>query len=437
MRTIVDDVQELHDGFNAINGAIADHEEALIDNDVRVAEIERIQEQIQTNGPSRPLMEEIQAISKHDDLLLSRGVAIESFTTFPSRTNRQVSLEVSEEVKAGLIGAAVAAGLFLIYKIGKMIWNFFRKKKNVSESIAESQEKIKKATEIIKLIDEASRDAKGEEKELLEKQFKEQEEVLAKQRELLNGKWTALLEQTLGKSNSDLSKRLVSYLNNFANIEQRAIEMNNLYVKAPFQASNLDGVALLRYAEEEISPFIKQHQNEIDEEVRDAKEFAEQVRSLSATESGETTESLAQAIEVVKNSETVWGNLDKAAAFEKKIFGDEKFIEKIKENKEKIDKVFEKEISGISPENLTFIREKFKDLNRIFTKTTQVELAVSGSLAIIGAQYDAYCKAVEQMFKNEMGFFSKVFSKIKGNSALEKAKVLYDEYKLHQPEPKN
>mgnify|MGYP000977042894 CR=1 FL=1 len=99
MRTIVDDVQELHDGFNAINGAIADHEESLIDSDVRIAEIERIEEQIQANGPSRPLMEEIQAISKHDDLLLTRGVAIESFTTFPSRTKEPAITPTPEDLK--------------------------------------------------------------------------------------------------------------------------------------------------------------------------------------------------------------------------------------------------------------------------------------------------------------------------------------------------
>ena len=56
MTTIVDDLQDIHDSMNAVNGAIADHNEQLIDTEIRVKEIERIQDQLQTAGPSRPLM---------------------------------------------------------------------------------------------------------------------------------------------------------------------------------------------------------------------------------------------------------------------------------------------------------------------------------------------------------------------------------------------
>ena len=210
MATIVDDLQDIHNGMNAVNGAIADHNEQLIDTEIRVKEIERIQDQLQTAGPSRPLMEELQSISGREDLLLERGVAIESFTQFPSRTNRWISIEVSDEIKAGLIGAAVAAGLFIIYKIGKMIYNFFKKKKSNNEQIKDTAEQVKKAEKILEVIEEAQRTADTETKALIEQQRKEMNEVLAKRRELLAGKWTALLEATLGDKNSDVSSLLTS-----------------------------------------------------------------------------------------------------------------------------------------------------------------------------------------------------------------------------------
>lgn len=436
MTTIVDDLQDIHNGMNAVNGAIADHNEQLIDTEIRVKEIERIQDQLQTAGPSRPLMEELQSISGKEDLLLERGVAIESFTQFPSRTNRRISIEVSDEIKAGLIGAAVAAGLFIIYKIGKMIYNFFKKKKSNNEQIKDTAEQVKKAEKILEVIEEAQRTADTETKALIEQQRKEMNEVLAKRRELLAGKWTALLETTLGDKNNDVSRKFISFLNNFKYIEERAIEMNNIYMKAPFQTTHLEGSDLLRFAEEEVTPFVKKYQEEIDEEVRDAKEFAERVKSLSSTATKETETSLAQACALVNESVNVWENLEHAAAFQNSIFGDEKFIDKLKETQENIKKALEKELTGISRENVDYIREKFKDLSRLFTKTTQIELAVSGSLAIVGAQYNSYCQAVEKTFREEMGFFSKVWTKVKGNTALDKAKRLYDEYKLHEPDGK-
>lgn len=436
MTTIVDDVQDIHDGFNAISGALADHNEQMIDTEIRIEAIDRIQEQLQTNGPSRPLMEELQSIARNEDLLLEKGVAVESFTSFPSRTNQTISIEVSEELKMGLIGAAVAAGLFIIYKIGKMIWNFFKKKKSNSDSIKENTERVKKAEAILDLIEEAQKTADTETKALIEQQRKEMQDVLAKRRELLAGKWTGLLETVLGDKNSDVSRKFITFLSNFDYIEERALEMNNIYMKAPFQTAHLSGADLLRFAEEEVAPFVKKYQEEIDEEVRDAKEFAERVRALSATDSKETEQSLAQATAIVNESVAVWNNLEHAAAFQDSIFGDEKFLTKLKETQEKIKASLEKELSGISKENVEYIREKFKDLSRLFTKTTQVELAVSGSLAIVGAQYDAYCRHVEKTFREEMGFFSKIWTKIKGNTAIDKAKKLYDEYKLHEPEPK-
>ena len=190
-QVVVDDMKEIHDSFNAINAAEADYNNQMIDTEIRVKEVERIQAQIQQHGASRPLMEELQAISGQDDILLQRGVAIESFTSFQSRTNVSVALEMSDDVKNGLIGAAIAAGAFIVYKIFKMIYNFFKKRSSAAASIAAKKERISVALESSMEI-EKLKGNNGDGSEETKKFLEDMTSVIEKQLNLVDGKWTLI-----------------------------------------------------------------------------------------------------------------------------------------------------------------------------------------------------------------------------------------------------
>ena len=444
-RTVIDDLQEIHDGFNAINAAQAEYDNQMIDHEIRVKEVERIQEQLQHQGASRTLMEELQSVSGHEDALLQRGIAIESFTSFPSRTNLNVSIEVSDEIKAGLIGAAAAAGAFIVYKLVKMIYNFFKKRSSVSSSIEENKAKVDNAVKIMEEYERLQRlgsklDEAGEKidelKEVI-KLEKEKGELTKRRLEDVNGKWTYLLESVFGKS-GELRGDFLTYVGECAKeLDERGPTITNIVSNLSFQLDKQDSAGLKAWIEDNIDKRLLSDpriQN-IDKDVLATKEFKDKVLDYAQKASQTTSETLASALRVAKESYQIWDELEKKTSLKDSKLNDEQFVDKLLKDLKSLQERLEKPVENIGKEYIDFVKEKLKLVKDVHVKTFQMYTLISASSSLLATQLDTFLKSTMTAFKVEEGFIRKMFTKGEIASKFAALKKLVDEGKNIDQKP--
>lgn len=435
-RTVVDDLQEIHDGFNAINAAQAEYDNQMIDNEIRVKEVERIQEQLQHQGASRTLMEELQSVSGHEDALLQRGIAIESFTSFPSRTNLNVSIEVSDEIKAGLIGAAAAAGAFIVYKLVKMIYNFFKKRSSASSSIKENQAKVDNALKIMEEI-ERLKHSEREIGEEISKIDKEKAELTKRRLEEVEGKWTYLLESVFGKS-GELRGDFLNYVGERAKeLDERGPTITNIVSNLSFQLDKQDSAGLKAWIEDNIDKRLLSDpriQN-IDKDVLATEEFATKVKEYAQKSSQTTSETLASALRVAKESYHIWDELEKKTSLKDSKLNDEQFVEKLKKDLQALQERLKKPVENIGKEYIDFVKEKLNVVKDVHSKTFKMYAEISASSTLLAVQLDTFLKTTMTAFKVEEGFFRKLFSSNEYATKFAVLKKLVDEGKNIDQKP--
>lgn len=435
-RTVVDDLQEIHDGFNAINAAQAEYDNQMIDNEIRVKEVERIQEQLQHQGASRTLMEELQSVSGHEDALLQRGIAIESFTSFPSRTNLNVSIEVSDEIKAGLIGAAAAAGAFIVYKLVKLIYNFFKKRSSASSSIKENQAKVDNALKIMEEI-ERLKHSEREIGEEISKIDKEKAELTKRRLEEVEGKWTYLLESVFGKS-GELRGDFLNYVGERAKeLDERGPTITNIVSNLSFQLDKQDSAGLKAWIEDNIDKRLLSDpriQN-IDKDVLATKEFKDKVLEYAQKASQTTSETLASALRVAKESYQIWDELEKKTSLKDSKLNDEQFVDKLLKDLKSLQERLEKPVENIGKEYIDFVKEKLKLVKDVHVKTFQMYTLISASSSLLATQLDTFLKSTMTAFKVEEGFIRKMFTKGEVASKFAALKKLVDEGKNIDQKP--
>lgn len=411
-RVIVDDTQELMDGMNAINGAIADHDAEIIDNQIRVKEVERIQSQIQDNGASRPLMEELQQVSGQDDILLQRGVAVESFTSFPSRTNVQVSLEVSDDVKAGLIGAAIAAGAFIVYKIIKMIVNFFKRRSSASAAIKQSKERLSQTQTILKEWNTLrTTDLTPEEKKVID----EIDEKLNKALEKVHGKWTLLLDNVFGTS-GELKTKFENYIHSAEGINRRCIEINSRVGELMGQLNmQSDANALKDYVERRIDKELldkpEYQPNTVLKQLDEVTAFGDLVKQYAGQEAQADKMTIDKAAQVAKNAGEAYEKMEQAAKFENSPFADEKAVDKLADDLKAVAEKLKENGSGLKSEQAKSIQEKVNALTDIHKKSFRISFTLSASIALLASQLNEYLTQVLTINDITRGFFQKLFDK--------------------------
>lgn len=425
-RTIVDDIREIHDGFNAINAAQAEHDAQMIDNEIRVKEIERIQEQIQHKGVSRSLVEELQEVAGQDDLLLQRGVAVESFTSFPSRTNQRVSIEVSDELKAGLIGAAAAAAAFIVYKLIKLIYNFFKKRSTASSSIKEKEAKVNNALKIIQELDKLKNEE--EVKDVLDDA---KLELIKKRLNEVEGKWTYLLDEVFGSSGG-LRGQFIQYVGETAKeLDERGPLITNIVSNLSFQLDKQDSAGLKNWIEEHVERKLLSldRVKGIDKDVLSIQEFSTQVKEAAQKPSQMQADTMAKALKVAAESYQVWKDLESKTSLDNSKLNDENYVKKLEDDLKELQERLKKPIPNLGQEYVEYVKVKLNELKTVHTKTFKMYAEISASASLLAVQLDNFLETTLTAYKVQAGFFTKLFTKGEHAAKFATLKKLVDEGK--------
>lgn len=410
-QVVVDDMKEIHDSFNAINAAEADYNNQMIDTEIRVKEVERIQAQIQQHGASRPLMEELQAISGQDDILLQRGVAIESFTSFQSRTNVSVALEMSDDVKNGLIGAAIAAGAFIVYKIFKMIYNFFKKRSSAAASIVAKKERISVALESSMEI-EKLKGNNGDGSEESKKVLEEMTSVMEKQLDLVDGKWTLLLDNVFGKG-GQLKTNFIKYVDESKVYSEGLVTLNNTVKSSASQMKTAGGDGFSNWirANVEEKALKIAALKDIDHNLKEITDFAERVSSDARSEAQTSLETIANAVKVAAEAQRIWEDIDKRVKSNEGPFSDPKAFEKMEEDLRKMSEDLKNNAGNYRAQDSEYINTQLKALDDNFRKLARVYGFLTSSITLLAVQLNSFLDKTLTSHRVEIGFIRKLLSK--------------------------
>lgn len=139
---VSEDTIALNEINDEVNRLSAERDAELEPVNRKIETIEEIQSQIQQTGMSRPLAARIRDITGNDRVWEDEGASLESFTSFSSNHGVKFALEVTEDQKNILLGVGIAAGLGLIIKIVMMIWNYFKKRKETTQSRKEKEKEV-------------------------------------------------------------------------------------------------------------------------------------------------------------------------------------------------------------------------------------------------------------------------------------------------------
>lgn len=117
---------ELDEAIDDVQRAEAEHNEAITPVRRRIERIERLKESFQKTGMNREIAMRAIEETENPQLLDEGGLAIESFTTIPSKVNLLAMEELTDKQKNVAIGAAAVVGIGLVLKLIQIIWKFFR-----------------------------------------------------------------------------------------------------------------------------------------------------------------------------------------------------------------------------------------------------------------------------------------------------------------------
>lgn len=408
--TEVDNPELVNNAMQAIDRAKAEREVAMRHAKIRVEEIERIQRKIIKQGVNRDLAEELQVVVDRDTLFAERGVAIESFTSFPSRTNQQLSLEVSDDVKNMLIGGGAVLAIGIVAKIIHMIYKFFQRTKVDKKAAEKESKKIEASIEIyeemLKLIENGPQEVKDSYKDLIES-FKDAKDLADGN---LKGKWSQLLYQVFAGSGEDHSK-IIGVIENLDRVEERVVKVYNIIGEIPVQVKHRKGEELKQYVEKihkEVAGIATTET--VNKEVQEVVEIASKVKGFKEDHAEISGDVLGFVEKNFKTWKKTINQLTDRAMKDKlqRLATPDKEAEITRKKKELTD-VFSGEIEGIDSAAKTLINRQVNDVMEIYQDSMTVLIRSISVFTTIQNEWVAFQRAINAVYAANVGVIGKLF----------------------------
>ena len=252
---------ELDEAIDDVQRAEAEHNEAIAPVRRRIERIERLKESFQKTGMNREVAMRAIEETENPQLLDEGGLAIESFTTIPSKVNLLAMEEITENQKNVAIGVAAVIGIGLVIKLIHIIWKFFKNlfgggssggsgsesKDPVAKAQAKSAEiqNQEKAIEALEEIVAKSNPIRDELKHLEQALLKE--DAYIERKADLSDAWNELLEDIF--NNGEIARTAVSTFAEIRRLESGLEESKTIasHIAAEIltKGKTADGVAWL------------------------------------------------------------------------------------------------------------------------------------------------------------------------------------------------
>lgn len=386
------EAQNVHEMAEEAMSKLARSSTEMDERTVKLETVEAIARKFQQHGVSQPDVIQLGQVSGRGERLFDeRGVALESFTMRPSRTNYTISYEGAKKIMFTMIGAIVYYAFKAIYLIFKLIANLLYG--------------------IAKLIDWISRKISGEDNtpdlmdkvivaikqnttlnDEYEKRLRENEDI-AHRLDMFSEKWTKLLDRTLIED-SDEMKQVFKVFESLTDIETQVTNQYNEAVRIAKNArSHLSsGQEFKKFIEKSLSDNISDGDVEKIEERNDLTESVyENLKSLANEKMIIGVKEVEQLISKHKEHKVVMEKLIRFK-FKESVITDPRTLKTIDDCRKQLDSIFEKEIDGLEADEVKELRQKTNNMFRIFRMNASTYLKLISLFALIGRQWSEFIR---------------------------------------------